>query len=95
VTVGFINRISTHNPLMLLRRNRPCCSIAGEQVRRRATPRLLLEIDVGKLLPVSILHDEASLSLFGRPRRRESALSHFAFYHHHDRIGRPRLGLRF
>jgi hypothetical protein len=33
--------------------------VAREQLGRRASPRLILEIDVGKLLPVVIAHDVA------------------------------------
>jgi hypothetical protein len=34
--------------------------VAGEEVRRRAPPRLLLEIDVGGRLRVAVADDEAS-----------------------------------
>jgi hypothetical protein len=34
--------------------------VAGEEVRRRATARLLLEIDVGQRLPAVVPDDEAS-----------------------------------
>jgi hypothetical protein len=38
-------------------------TVAGEQLGRRAPPRLLLEIDVGERLPVVIADDEAGLLL--------------------------------
>lgn len=31
-------------------------------------------VSIGKLLPVSVFDDETPVGLFGRPRRRESAL---------------------
>jgi hypothetical protein len=34
--------------------------VAGEEVRRRATARLLLEIDAGQRLPTVVPDDEAS-----------------------------------
>ena len=44
--------------------------VAGEQVRRRATSRLLLEIDVGQRLTVGVADDEAPpIPAWGRPRR--------------------------
>jgi len=43
--------------------------VAGEQVRCRAPPRLLLEIDIGERLPVGVADDEAGIvNLVERPR---------------------------
>ena len=36
--------------------------VAGEEVCRRATAGLLLEIDVGERLPVGVADDEASVA---------------------------------
>jgi hypothetical protein len=44
--------------------------VAGEEVRRRATPRLLLEIDVGERLPVGVADDEARVGFLDGPGRR-------------------------
>jgi hypothetical protein len=41
--------------------------IAREQAGRRSPPRLILEIDVRHRRPIAVLHNEARLSLFGRP----------------------------
>ena len=40
----------------------------------RSPSRLILEIDVGERLPVSVADDKAGIGLFGGPRRREAAL---------------------
>ena len=53
--------------------------VAGEQLRRCAAARLLLEIDVGERLPVGVADDEAppmqlGVGLVDGPRRREAAL---------------------
>src|SRR5271169_6355598 len=48
--------------------------IAGEQVRPRSSAGLVLEIDVGELVPVVIPDDEARLRLIDGPRRREAAI---------------------
>jgi hypothetical protein len=47
--------------------------VAGEQLGRRSTTRLLLEIHVGERLPVGVADDETGVRLFGDPRRREAA----------------------
>jgi hypothetical protein len=36
--------------------------IAGEQIARRASPRLVLEIDEGEGMPVVIANDEAGVA---------------------------------
>jgi len=41
--------------------------LIGDQVRRRATARLLLEVPVGERLPVSVADDETGVRLFGDP----------------------------
>ena len=47
--------------------------VVGEQLGRRSTPRLLLEIDIGKRLPVGVADDEAGLLLVDQPGRRDAA----------------------
>jgi len=43
-------------------------------LRRRAPPRLIFEIDIGKLLTVGVAHDKAGVvEFFDGPRRREAA----------------------
>jgi hypothetical protein len=42
-------------------------------MRRRATARLHLEVDVGERLPAGFADDEAGLLLVDRPARREAA----------------------
>ena len=42
--------------------------VAGEQLGRRTSFRLLLEIEVGERLPVGVADDEAGVRLFGDPR---------------------------
>ena len=44
--------------------------------RSAAKTRLILEIDVGKLLPVVVTHREAGLLFFDGPRRRETPTVH-------------------
>ena len=58
--------------LRYIRRDPPGL-VAGEQLRRRAPPRLLLKIDVSQRLPVGVADDIAGLSLLDRPGRREAA----------------------
>jgi hypothetical protein len=41
--------------------------VAGEQVCRRAPPRLVLEIDVSERLPVGVADDEAGVRFLGEP----------------------------
>jgi hypothetical protein len=45
------------------------CFITGEQLSSRAPPRLILEIDIGELLPVVIADDKAGGLFLDRPRR--------------------------
>jgi hypothetical protein len=48
--------------------------VLGEQLRRRATPQFLLEIEIPERLPGGVPHDEARIVvLLDRPRRREAA----------------------
>jgi transcriptional regulator with XRE-family HTH domain len=50
-------------------------SIAREQLRRCTSPWLLLEINVGELLPISVANDNAGVvEFFNRPGRRKVAL---------------------
>ena len=59
-----------------IRRN-PARLIFREQLGRRSAPRLILEIDIGELLPVGVPHDEAGIvEIFDGPRRREAAYGH-------------------
>jgi hypothetical protein len=44
----------------------------GEQFRRRSSPRLILEIDIRKLLAVVVAHDKAGFQFIDRPGRREA-----------------------
>jgi len=46
--------------------------VAGEQLGRRSTSRLLLEIDVGERLPIGVADGAAALLLVDRPWRREA-----------------------
>jgi len=55
-------------------RRDPARLVAGEQLGRRASPRLVLEVDVGKLLAVVVAHHKAGGLFFDGPRRREAAL---------------------
>jgi hypothetical protein len=48
----------------------------GEEVRRRASPRLILEIYVGERLPVGVADDEAGVRFLGKPGRWEAAGGH-------------------
>jgi hypothetical protein len=50
--------------------------ILAEQLGCRASPRLVLEIDVSKLLPVVVAHNEAGFPLLETPWRWEAATSH-------------------
>jgi hypothetical protein len=45
-------------------------------VGRRSSPRLILEIDIRKLLSVAVAHDKASVQFFDGSRRREAAGGH-------------------
>jgi hypothetical protein len=52
--------------------------ILAEQLGRRPPPRLILEIDIGKLLSVTVAHDEAGVVVFlDSPGWREAAGRHF------------------
>jgi hypothetical protein len=52
------------------------CLVARETVGRRATARFVFEVDIGELLVVCVLHDEAGIQLLDGPRRREAAVRH-------------------
>jgi hypothetical protein len=54
-------------------RSNPPRFIPREQFGRRSPPRLILEIDKGKLLAVVVADDKAGFQLIDRPRRREAA----------------------
>jgi hypothetical protein len=54
-------------------RRHPPGLVAGEEVRRRATAGLVLEVDVGERLPVGIADDEAGVGFLSGPGRREAA----------------------
>jgi hypothetical protein len=41
-----------------------------------SSPRLFFKIDIAKLLPAVIAHDEARFQFLDRPRRREAAWRH-------------------
>jgi hypothetical protein len=45
--------------------------IFAEQLGCRASPRPILEIDIGKLLTVAVAHDKAGVQFLDGPRRRE------------------------
>jgi hypothetical protein len=48
--------------------------VLGEQISRRASARLFLEIEIAERLSVGVLHDEARIvMLLDHPRRRETA----------------------
>ena len=51
----------------------PSRLIFGEQLRRRSPPRLILEIDIGELLPGAVRHDEGATNILDGPKRREAA----------------------
>ena len=55
-------------------------AFASAGLVRQGRGRLILEIDVGKLLAVVVAHDEAGtfVKFFDRPRRGKSALRHTA-----------------
>jgi hypothetical protein len=44
-----------------------------EEVRRRATVQLPIEVNIGERLPVGVADDEAGVGLLGGPGRREAA----------------------
>jgi hypothetical protein len=50
--------------------------VAGEQLGRRPSSRLILEMDVSERLPVGVAYDEALRKLLDRPRRREAPARH-------------------
>jgi hypothetical protein len=50
----------------------PSCLITRQQLRRRSPPRLILEIDIRKLLSVVIADDKADGQFFGNPGRWEA-----------------------
>jgi hypothetical protein len=52
----------------ILRASSSVSSLAAE-----SPPRLILEIDIGELLPVLVTHDKAGVQFFDKPRRREAA----------------------
>jgi len=48
--------------------------VACQQVRRRTSARLILEVEIAERLPAGVLDDEARIVvLVDRPRRREAA----------------------
>jgi hypothetical protein len=52
----------------------PSRFIFGEQLCCRSSPRLILEISIGELLPVLVANDKAGIVVFlDRPQRREAA----------------------
>jgi hypothetical protein len=52
----------------------PSRFIFGEQLCCRSSPRLILEISIGELLPVLVANDKAGIVVFrDSPRRREAA----------------------
>jgi hypothetical protein len=44
-----------------------------EQLRRRPSPRLILEIDIRELLPGVVNHNKGGTNILDRPGRREAA----------------------
>jgi hypothetical protein len=46
--------------------------VFGEQLRRRSAAGLILEIDIGQLLPGAVRHDKAGVQFLDSPRRREA-----------------------
>ena len=52
--------------------------VAGEQLGRRASARLVLEIDIRERLPGAVFYDEGCTDVLDGPRRREAACSHLA-----------------
>jgi len=54
---------------------RPASSFVSN-FRRRSPPRLILEIDISKLLSVVIADHETGVEFLDRPRRREAAGGH-------------------
>src|SRR5215471_21326009 len=59
---------------MLCRRGTASGAFAPAGLVRQGRGRLILEIDVGKLLAVVVAHDKAGVQLLDGPRRREAAL---------------------
>ena len=57
----------------------PSRLILAEQLGGRASPRLILEIDIGKLLPGAVRHDESSAAQGGGQRRAAEQSSYFDF----------------
>jgi hypothetical protein len=47
-----------------------------EQLRRRSSPRLILEIDMRKRFSIVIAHNKAGGVFFDGPRRRKAAGGH-------------------
>jgi hypothetical protein len=56
----------------------PSRLIPAEQLGYGSSARLILEIDIGELLPVVVTHDEARGLFLDGPQRREAALGHSA-----------------
>jgi hypothetical protein len=53
--------------------------VLGEHLRRRSPTGLFLKIDIGELLTVAVLHDEAGIVVFlDRPGRREATGRQFS-----------------
>jgi hypothetical protein len=50
--------------------------VPGEEVCRRVSSGLILEVDVGERLPVGVADDEADVDFLNGPGRRESAGRH-------------------
>jgi len=50
--------------------------VPGEEVCRRVSSGLILEVDVGECLPVGVADDEADGPLLGGPRALEAAGRH-------------------
>jgi hypothetical protein len=51
----------------------PARLILAEQLGCRASPRLILEIDIGKLLPVAVADNEAGVQFLDLSRREPKA----------------------
>ena len=51
----------------------PPCLIFGGQFCRRSPAGLILEIDIGQLLPGAVSHGKAGVQFLDGPRRREAA----------------------
>ena len=52
----------------------PSRLIARQQFRRRLSPRLILETDVGELLAAAVANDRAGVQFLDCPKRREAGL---------------------